>query len=423
MVDFGEVPVDVIETATYQVSIHGFAATKTVQWPDGIDRASIPSFLANAVDIAERARGKPGAQVALSLGPYGSTMVPGQEYSGAYDEDHDDEEKLLRWWAERLSLFAEAQVWERVAYVACETIPRLDEIKAVRRAIPAFTSKPLWISCVFPAEGDGFPDGSSVRQVVRTILAQDGPRAQPWGIGINCTKLHKLQNLVAKYEEAVIEMIQEKALASWPALVLYPDGTNGEVYNTTTQRWELPAGYEKNSVVAVYIAGETLGALAQTAVADKLGRVRFMMQSRGLVATVPIYLSEISAPSQRGLIGGISGCGISFGTMMSNWVGMACGYAPYGPVQWRLPLGLQVPWGVVLFIGLATFMPNSPRQLIRHGKVDQARQEFTKIRRDLKSHEVHNEFVLMRSQIEFEMEREIKSVKEIFLLFRHRVLA
>ncbi|ROW00061.1 hypothetical protein VPNG_08355 [Cytospora leucostoma] len=247
--DFGEVPVDVIETATYQVSIHGFAATKTEQWPDGIDRVSIPKFLTDAVDIAERARGKPGAEVALSLGPYGSTMVPGQEYSGAYDEDHDDEEKLLRWWTERLSLFAEAQVWERVAYVACETIPRLDEIRAVRRAIPSFTSKPLWISCVFPAEGDGLPDGSSVEQVVRAMLAQDGSRAQPWGIGINCTKLHKLEGLVAKYEEAVNEMIGEKNLASWPALVLYPDGTNGEVYNTTTQTWALPAGHEKNNLV------------------------------------------------------------------------------------------------------------------------------------------------------------------------------
>lgn len=246
--DFGQVPVDVIETATYQVSIHGFAATKTEQWPGGIDRANIPKFLADAVDIAERARGKPGAEVALSLGPYGSTMVPGQEYSGAYDADHDDEEKLLRWWAERLSLFADAKVWERVAYVACETIPRLDEISAFRRAIPTFTSKPFWLSCVFPAEGDGFPDGSSVEQVVRAMLTQDGSRAQPWGIGINCTKLHKLQSLVAKYEEAVIEMFQEKSLASWPALVLYPDGTNGEVYNTTTQTWELPAGHEENSV-------------------------------------------------------------------------------------------------------------------------------------------------------------------------------
>ncbi|ROV96575.1 hypothetical protein VMCG_07839 [Cytospora schulzeri] len=246
--DFGHVPVDVIETATYQASIHGFAATKTEQWPNGIDRAGVPRFLADAVDIADQARGKPDAKVALSLGPYGSTMVPGQEYSGAYDADHDDEEKLQSWWAERLSLFADAQVMDKIAYVACETIPRLDEISAVRRAVRAFTSKPLWIACVFPAEGDGFPDGSSVEQVVEAMLAQDGSKAQPWGIGINCTKLHKLGGLIAKYEGAVAKLIQEKRVASWPALVLYPDGTNGEVYNTTTQIWEVPAGQEKQSV-------------------------------------------------------------------------------------------------------------------------------------------------------------------------------
>lgn len=246
--DFGHVPVDVIETATYQASIHGFAATKTEQWPHGIDRASIPKFLADAVDIADQARGKPDAEIALSLGPYGSTMVPGQEYSGAYDEDHDDEEKLQGWWAERLSLFADARVMDRVAYVACETIPRLDEISAVRRVVRTFTSKPLWIACVFPAEGDGFPDGSSVEQVVEAMLAEDGSKAQPWGIGINCTKLHKLAGLIAKYEEAVARLIREKRVASWPALVLYPDGTNGEVYNTTTQIWEVPAGQETQSV-------------------------------------------------------------------------------------------------------------------------------------------------------------------------------
>lgn len=107
---------------------------------------------------------------------------------------------------------------------------------------------------------------------------------------------------------------------------------------------------------------------------------------------------------------------------MSNWVGMACRYAPYGQVQWRLPLGLQTPWGVILFIGLSTFMPNSPRQLIRNGKVEEARMEFSKIRRDLQTHEAENEFILMKSQIEFEMEREIKSYGEIFKLFRRRAL-
>ncbi|KAL2220499.1 MFS monosaccharide transporter [Thermoascus aurantiacus ATCC 26904] len=214
-----------------------------------------------------------------------------------------------------------------------------------------------------------------------------------------------------------------------------------------------PSNGLTGAVVAVYIAGEAIGALTQTLLGDRLGRVRFMqimcvvvtvgtviqtasvnigmfLAGRvlagyavgGLVGTVPIYLSEISSPNHRGLIGGISGCGISLGTMMSNWVGFACGYAPYGPTQWRLPLGIQIPWGVVLFLGLATFMPNSPRQLIRNGKIEQARMEFIKIRRDLHSQEVHQEFALMRAQIEYEMQREITSYREIFRLFRHRAL-
>lgn len=94
------------------------------------------------------------------------------------------------------------------------------------------------------------------------------------------------------------------------------------------------------AVVAVYIAGEAGGAILQTFIGDQLGRIRFMqlmciivtigttiqtasvnmgmfLAGRviagfavgGMVSTVPIYLSEISAPQSRGLIGGISGCG------------------------------------------------------------------------------------------------------------------
>ncbi|EIT78705.1 MFS monosaccharide transporter [Aspergillus oryzae 100-8] len=75
-----------------------------------------------------------------------------------------------------------------------------------------------------------------------------------------------------------------------------------------------------------------------------------------------------------------------------------------------------------MFFGLITFMPNSPRHLIRNGKVEQARDEFKRIRRDLRPDEMHREFEIMAVQIEYEMEREITSYKEIFRLFRHRVL-
>lgn len=141
-----------------------------------------------------------------------------------------------------------------------------------------------------------------------------------------------------------------------------------------------------------------------------------------MVSTVPIYLSEISPPHQRGMIGGISGCGIAFGTMMSNWVGYGCSFLPYGQRQWRLPLGLQIPWGVLMFAGLATFMPNSPRQLIRQDRVEAARGEFAKIRRELSLQEAEDEFKAMVAQIRFEREREVTSYREIFRLFRHRAL-
>ena len=248
-------------------------------------------------------------------------------------------------------------------------------------------------------------------------------------------------------------------IAIFAAIGTFLFGFDTGIATTTIahKSWVSYMGHPSNgltgAVVSVYIAGEACGALTQTAVGDKLGRIRFMQMMccivtvgtivqtasvsigmflagralagfavGGLVATVPIYLSEISDPKHRGLIGGISGCGISFGTMMSNWVGFACQYAPYGPTQWRLPLGIQIPWGIILFIGLSTFMPDSPRQLIRHGKVEQARIEYIRIRRDLHNENVHKEFTLMRAQIEYEMQREIKSVKEMFRLFRHRAL-
>ncbi|KGO69639.1 Homocysteine S-methyltransferase [Penicillium expansum] len=239
--DFGVAGVDVLLTATYQVSAEGFARTKTPQFPDGIPRSAVGPFLQKAVDIAEQAKVRESASVALSLGPYGACMIPGQEYSGAYDAEHDSEESLYLWHLDRLRMFAEAdgKLVSRVRYVAFETLPRLDEVHAVRRAIrdSAF-DVPFWIACVFPRDDDFLPDGSSVEEVVRAALAPLEGGAVPWGIGANCTKMHKLGGLVDLFGRAVAEGIAKEEISAVPSLVLYPDGTNGEVYNTTTQIWE-----------------------------------------------------------------------------------------------------------------------------------------------------------------------------------------
>ncbi|KAJ5485417.1 hypothetical protein N7539_005405 [Penicillium diatomitis] len=229
-------------------------------------------------------------------------------------------------------------------------------------------------------------------------------------------------------------MLYSLGIAFFAAIGTFLFGFDTGIATTTIahQSWidymHKPSPGLTGAVVAVYIAGEAGGALTQTFIGDKLGRIRFMqlmciivtigtviqtasinigmfLAGRvlagyavgGMVSTVPIYLSEISEPQYRGLIGGISGCVAS-----SSWNSDSL--------------------GVLMFIGLATFMPNSPRQLIRNGKVEEARHEFSRIRRGANLHEVEEEFVAMQAQIEFEMEREITSYREIFKLFRHRVL-
>jgi homocysteine S-methyltransferase len=239
--DFGIAGVDILLTATYQVSVEGFARTKTPQHPNGIPRTAVGPFLKTAVDIAEQAKVRDSTSIALSLGPYGACMIPGQEYSGAYDAEHDSEESLYRWHLDRLRMFVEADegLVSRVRYVAFETLPRVDEVRAVRRAIrDSGIELPFWIACVFPRDDEALPDGSSVGEVVRAAVGGLEGGAVPWGIGINCTKMHKLSGLVDAFGRAVAEVVKARQIDAVPSLVLYPDGTNGEVYNTTTQTWE-----------------------------------------------------------------------------------------------------------------------------------------------------------------------------------------
>ncbi|KAI1088232.1 Homocysteine S-methyltransferase [Rostrohypoxylon terebratum] len=253
--DFGNVPVDILLTATYQVSVEAFEQTKTPSHPQGISRCDISPFLDLAVSIAEEVKA-PHTQIALSLGPYGACMIPSTEYSGQYDTEHNSFEQLFKWHQERFGLFETIdQIGSRISFIALETVPRLDEIKAIRKLFtrsPSFGSTvphirreiPFWISCVFPGDGNTLPDGSGIDQVVEALLSLEYSDVLPWGIGINCTKIAKLPGLVDSYGRAVSRLASSGQLETRPTLVLYPDGTNGEVYDTVTKTWKAPANHQ-----------------------------------------------------------------------------------------------------------------------------------------------------------------------------------
>ncbi|KAK3355508.1 Homocysteine S-methyltransferase [Neurospora tetraspora] len=247
---FKKAGANIISTATYQASINGFAATKcSSNQVDGIDKEGIPRFLNRAVVLAANAAGREG-NVALSLGPYGATMIPSTEYSGKYDPEHQDVRSLEKWHKERLDLFKDVDT-KQVNYIAFETVPRLDEIVAIRNLLSvdkiptSLRERPVWISPLYPNDDEKLPDGSTVEEVVKAVLIHKEGLETPWGIGINCTKVEKLDSLVKRYEDAIQTCIDNGEPMDWPSLVLYPDGANGEVYNTASKTWELPPGHKQ----------------------------------------------------------------------------------------------------------------------------------------------------------------------------------
>ena len=251
---FADAGAEIILTATYQASIEGFSRTENPQDGSiGIPVAEAEKYMRSAVKIARSSfKRKHGAEkagkVALSLGAYGAVMVPSQEYSGKYDEEHRTLKQLRDWHHQRLGIFFNVkETWREVDMVAFETLPLLVEIEAVRQTMWMTQEtaeghsepKPFWISCVFPGKDLCLPDGSSVDKIVAAMLGRRNNAAMPFAIGINCTKVGKVTELIREFEDAVGKMIDAKELKDAPALVFYPDGTNGEVYNTSTHEWEV----------------------------------------------------------------------------------------------------------------------------------------------------------------------------------------
>jgi homocysteine S-methyltransferase len=259
---FAKAGADVILTATYQVSYEGFSKS-------GVTEEDARQVARGAVKMAKRAfEGREG-KVALSLGPYGATMLPPQEYGGKYDAYHRTVSQLREWHVRRIGMFCgpdrevdwddARRCWEDVDFVAFETIPLAVEILAVRETMFIASKereegrgkeKDFWISCVFPGEGNQLPDGSDVRAVVGAMLGERQNARRPMGIGINCTKIGKIEWLIEEFESAVKEIVESGEVKEWPSLVVYPDKTNGQVYNTTTHKWEKAEADGTSSVSA-----------------------------------------------------------------------------------------------------------------------------------------------------------------------------
>ncbi|PSS35566.1 hypothetical protein PHLCEN_2v1477 [Hermanssonia centrifuga] len=207
-------------------------------------------------------------KVALSLGPFGSTLSPAQEFDGfypppygprAYDPAHqnsnvfvqaEDEEQaiaaLTNFHLERLRVFREdKETWDVIDWIAFETVPLTREIQAIRRAMGlleketgAGNTKPWWISTLYPQGQypERTPRGEDVPvcKIAHALLHEDQTLATPDGIGVNCTDVGFLPLLLTHFSEAS-EGILSCSGKEWPWLLVYPNG--GDTYDPATQTW------------------------------------------------------------------------------------------------------------------------------------------------------------------------------------------
>ncbi|MEA2537372.1 MAG: homocysteine S-methyltransferase [Chloroflexota bacterium] len=204
----------VATTASYQASFDGFAAR-------GIDRAAATALFIRSVELAAEGRRRHRAAtaqgdgrllVAASVGPYGAMLADGSEYHGDYGLSVAE---LAAWHKPRLAVLAASGA----DLLAIETIPSLDEGRALVELLTTSTGPPTWLSFTC-ADGTRTRHGEPVEAAFALAEATDRIVA----VGINCTAPEHAEELVGRARS-----VTDKAI------VVYPN--SGERWDARTRRW------------------------------------------------------------------------------------------------------------------------------------------------------------------------------------------
>ena len=215
--DYFAAGADCATTASYQATIPGFVRM-------GFSRERAEELIRRSVELAVQARGRfwseeknrrgrPCPLVAASVGPYGAYLADGSEYRGGYDIGR---EELVRFHRRRVELLLEAGA----DVLAFETIPCLEEAKAVAELMQGFPGTAYWVSFSC-RDGEHTCDGTPITQCARFL---DGCGEDLAAIGINCTPPQYAASLVR----------QVKSVSNKPAAV-YPN--SGESYDAADKTW------------------------------------------------------------------------------------------------------------------------------------------------------------------------------------------
>jgi homocysteine S-methyltransferase len=207
-----EAGASVLLTASYQVSRMGYAEF-------GLDPQRADAALLRSVELAYGARFEfPGRRIliAASLGPYGAALHNGSEYHGNYDCSFAE---LVQFHQDRIAVLAESEA----DLLAFETLPSLEEARAIGEALQPWPNLAAWFTFVCPdyrAASLQVAHGEPLRDCAG--LAAGFP--QTIAVGVNCTRPTWIPGLIA-----------ELCHASEKPIVVYPN--SGEDWDAQARCW------------------------------------------------------------------------------------------------------------------------------------------------------------------------------------------
>lgn len=124
----------------------------------------------------------------------------------------------------------------------------------------------------------------------------------------------------------------------------------------------------------------------------------------GIVITnCPVYMSEISPPHLRGMLGSNHAVSIVYAYILSSVIALGFHYID-APYQWRLQFVMLTFFGLVLLVSLA-LLPESPRWLCEVGRHDEAWEVLGGLHQskdDPESNLAKAEMAQIKAQIEIE---------------------
>ncbi|KAF4609468.1 hypothetical protein D9613_012243 [Agrocybe pediades] len=208
--------------------------------------------------------------------------------------------------------------------------------------------------------------------------------------------------------------------------------------------FNFPNPAAQGGIVAAMPAGSLVGSLAVTQLADRIGRKKTIILAgwiwvigsilqcasvnRGMLvvgriisgisvglasAVVPIYQSEITAPSIRGRMVSLQQWSITWGILIQYFIQFGCSYIN-GVASFRIPWGLQMIPAIILSLGMLLF-PESPRWLFDHGHEQDALQVLADLHGggNTKDELVVLEYEEIKQQVHFERTEGAKSYLDL----------